>query len=134
MKLKRISAWACVAMLLASPAMADVSAPAKTNVTVTSLTPTAYTSTSSAVTVATALTFQQVFAANGSRHDCHVQNTSSDVEYVFLGATVSATTGASFQLNPGDTFNCTGPGGVATDAVQITSASLNGATAAAVTQ
>ena len=80
------------------------------------------TSTGASGSVITPNTFQQVFAANPARLGCIIQNTSTTVEDVFLGATGSAAIGSSLQLSPGAVFSCNAPGVVVTDAIQITSA------------
>jgi hypothetical protein len=79
-----------------------------------------YTSTEVGVTLGTAGTFSSALASNTSRHSCYVQNTSTDTEYYFFGATGSATTANSFQVPSGQSFNCAGPDGtVATDNVAM---------------
>lgn len=106
---------------------------ATVNVTLGTLAPNALTSTATGVTITTAGAFQQVLASSAGRQNCEIQNTSSDVEYVFLGSGV-ASTAASLVLNPGDIFTCAGALGVATDKVSMTSAALNSATAVVVAQ
>lgn len=107
--------------------------PVTTTVNLGTLTPNALTSTPTAVTITTAGTFQQVLALNASRANCEIQNTSQDVEYVYLGAGTAATA-SSLVLNPGDTFVCAGALGVATDKIQMTSATVSSATAVVVAQ
>lgn len=95
----------------------------------------AVTSTSTGVTITTALTFQSVLASNSSRKGCLVQNKSTDVEELFIGANGSATVAASLDLQPGQTFSCAASGGkVVTDNLSMTSKTLNGATAVVVSQ
>jgi len=78
------------------------------------------TAQSGAATSATAGTFTVALAASGTRKGCSIQNTSSTVEYLFLGTTASATTANSFQVAAGGTFNCASPAGtIAQDAVNI---------------
>lgn len=89
----------------------------------------ALTSTQVGGTVTTHGTFQQALASNASRKGCTIQNTSADTEYVFFGATVSATTAGSYKLTAGNALNCAVGGlGVATDNVAITSSVTDGAT------
>lgn len=92
------------------------------------------TSTSAAVTITTALTFQSALASSATRKGCLIQNTSVDVEYVFVGANGSASAAAALQLQPGQPFNCNFSGVVVTDNISMTSATLNGATAVVVSQ
>lgn len=57
-------------------------------------------------TSATANTFTAVLATNAARQGCLIQNTSTSTEYVFSGATASATLTNSFQLLAGGTYSC----------------------------
>lgn len=86
------------------------------------------TTTETGGTVTTHGTFQAALASAGGRKGCTVQNTSADVEYVFFGATVSATTTNSFQLAAGQSINCAVGGlSVATDNIAISSKTTDGA-------
>ena len=93
-------------------------------------TPLALTTTPTGSTVTTHGTFQSALASSATRKGCLLQNTSADTEYVFFGATGSATTSNSFQVSPnGGTINCaTQSGGVLTDNIAITSKTTDGAT------
>ena len=73
-------------------------------------------STSIASTVTTAGTFQSATPANTARKGCFIQNTSSYIEYIYLGATGSATLTNATQIQPGGTFTCAAPFGVVADA------------------
>lgn len=103
---------------------------------VTSVAVTGVTTTEAAGTITTHAVFQQALASNASRKGCTIQNTSTDVEYVFFGATVSATTANSFALGAasvtggqGGSINCSIGGlQVATDNIAITSKANDGAT------
>lgn len=94
------------------------------------------TTTEAAGTVTTHATFQSALASNSSRKGCTIQNTSTDIEYVFFGATGSATTSNAFALGAaagaggqGGSITCAIGGlGVATDNVAITSKTADGAT------
>lgn len=63
----------------------------------------------SGTTSGTINTFTAALAANAARKGCLIQNTSANTEYVYSGATGSATTTNSFQITAGGTYNC-GPG------------------------
>ena len=63
-------------------------------------------------TSATAGTFVSALAASGTRKGCLLQNTSSSVLYVYLGATSSATITNSLQISAGGSFGCMPPGGI----------------------
>lgn len=110
--------------------------------TVTGLTAKGVTTTESAGTVTTHATFQSALAANAARNGCTLMNTSTDIEYVFFGATGSATTSNSFALGAapvaggeGGSINCAVGGlSVATDNVAITSKTNDGATFVVSTQ
>lgn len=91
----------------------------------------AATSTLSAVTLTTAGTFQTVLSSG--RKSCRIQNTSTDLEYLFLGSG-TASASSSLQLLPGQVFSCADSGVVITDTIQMASAKLNGATAVAIQQ
>jgi hypothetical protein len=112
--------------LLAVPALADPSTGAVNGA--------GYPSTSAAVTITTHAVFQQLLAANSARKGCFIQNTSADTEYVFIGATASATTAASVKLISGAAMNCAS--GIITpyDNVAITSGATDGATAVVISQ
>lgn len=87
------------------------------------------TTTQSGGTVTTHGTFQSALASSGARQGCTLQNTSADLEYVFFGATGSATTSNSYQLGAGQSLNCAVGGlAVATDNIAITSKTTDGAT------
>lgn len=116
-----------------TPALGQTTKSASTPVTVASDQFQA-TSTPAGVTITTALTFQSVLASSGTRKGCLIQNTSSDVEYVFFGANGSATAAASLQLQPGQTLSCAANQIILTDNVSMTSATTNGATAVVVSQ
>lgn len=90
---------------------------------------TALTNTQAGGAVTTHGTFQQALAVNAARNGCTVQNTSADTEFVYFGATGSATTANSYKLAAGQSLNCAVGGlGVATDNVAITSLVTDGAT------
>lgn len=91
------------------------------------------TSTLAGGTVTTHNVFQQALAANAARKGCLIQNQSTDVEYVFFGATGSATETTSFALGPasvtgsaGGSVSCNFPGVVLTDNIAITSKTADG--------
>lgn len=67
-------------------------------------------------------TFQTLITNAQSRSGCLLQNTSTHTLYVYMGTLASATTALSFQLTPGQTFSCAGPGGtiVVSDTINIT--------------
>lgn len=102
----------------------------------------AVTTTETGGTVTTHTTFQSALASDAARNGCTIQNTSVDTEYVFFGATVSATTSNSFALGPasvaggqGGSINCAVGGlATATDNVAITSKTNDGATFVVSTQ
>lgn len=96
--------------------------------------PVAWPSTSTAVTITTHGTFQQIAPSALTRHGCFYQNTSADTEYLFLGATASATTANSIKVAPGAAVTCAAGPTVASDALQVTSAVTDGATGVLVTQ
>jgi hypothetical protein len=78
--------------------------------------------------VATPLTFQQVLNSNEGRRTCLIQNTSSDVLYVYLGVAASATVAGSFKLPANGFISCSDGLTVITNAIAITSATTAGAT------
>ncbi len=81
------------------------------------------TTTSEAITVTTANTFQSVLASNSSRKGCLVQYTGTTLGYVFFGANGSATEASSVHLLPYYTVSCNANGGlIATDNISVTSA------------
>lgn len=86
------------------------------------------TTTQIGSTVTTHGTFQSALASSGTRKGCMVQNTSADVEYVFFGATGSATTSNSFQLQSGQSLSCIAGNTILTDNVAISSKTTDGAT------
>lgn len=94
-----------------------------------SLAVTPLTNTQTPGTVTTHGTFQAALAASGTRNGCLIQNTSADTEYIFFGATGSATTSNAFKLGASQSISCSVGGlGVATDNIAITSAVTDGAT------
>lgn len=95
---------------------------------------TGHTTTQTGSTVTTHGTFQAALASSASRKGCMVQNTSADVEYVFFGATGSATTSNSFQLAAGQSISCNAGTTVLTDNVAISSKVTDGATYAVASQ
>lgn len=117
-----------------APVALSVDASGNANVNVVSTVASTATSTPAGVTITTAGTFQSVLASNSSRKGCLIQNTSKDVEYVFLGANGSATTAGSIQVQPGQRFGCREAGPTATDNISMTSGLINGATAVVVSQ
>jgi hypothetical protein len=81
--------------------------------------PNGNTSTETGGTLGAAGTFSSVAAANSNRRGCLLQNTSGDTEFVFFGATGSATTANSFQLGSLQSLNCASGGIVATDNIAV---------------
>ena len=91
-----------------------------------SVVPSAATSTSiNGTTSATALTFTSAAAANSSRKGCLVFNNSSNNEYVFFGATASATTANSILLAPQTGASCNAGSIVLSDNVAIASSAAS---------
>ncbi len=96
--------------------------------------PTGVTTTPVGGTVTTHGTFQTALASSGTRKGCLVQNTSTDIEYVFFGANGSATTATSLALGAasvaggqGGAISCSVGGlNVATDNIAITSKTADG--------
>lgn len=80
-------------------------------------------------TVTTANTFQQIVAADPTRHGCLIQNTSSNNEYLFYqGAVEIPSTAQSFILQPYAFFGCrASDGSPIKDALWITSATAGSA-------
>lgn len=103
--LKRLLA---VLLSLASPAWAQT----------LNVFPTTLTANS---TIAVTNTFQVALAApSGPRVGCAVQNQGTHVMYVFFGASASATTAKSFQLQAGQIIYCEAPPIILQDIVNIT--------------
>lgn len=96
--------------------------------------PLGVTSTQIGSTVTTHLTFQSALASSATRKGCLFVNTSADTEYVFFGATGSATTAASIPVVGKGSVSCNGGGIVLTDNVAVTSANTDGATYVVVSQ
>jgi hypothetical protein len=69
-------------------------------------TPIAYTSTTAAVTIAAAATYQSVLAANPARKGCMIMATSSTTANIRLGAPGTATATNVIPLAAGQTFSC----------------------------
>lgn len=107
----------------ASNDFSPVSVDASGNILVSSASQTssAATSTMGSGSVTTAATFQQVLPANSARRGGLIQNTSTVVMYLYLGATASATEAGSFQIAAGASFSLNQGDLVLTDAVQVTS-------------
>lgn len=96
--------------------------------------PAGATSAQTGSTVATHLTFQSALAASSARKGCLITNTSSDKEWVFFGATGSATTSNSLPLVAGQSLSCNTGAIVLTDNVAITSNVTDGAAFVAISQ
>lgn len=96
--------------------------------------PTNYTSTQIGSTVTTHLTFQSALAASASRKGCLIVNTSLDTEYVYFGATGSATTSNALPMPAGKSWSCSEGVIVLGDNVAITSNATDGATYVVVSQ
>jgi len=85
------------------------------------------TTTQAGGTITTHGVFQSALASSATRKGCLLQNTSSETEYVFFGATGSATTSNAFQVAAGNSVSCASPGGlVLTDNIAITSITTDG--------
>lgn len=92
------------------------------------------TSTPGGGSVTTGGAYQSALAANPSRLDCLIQNTSTQTLRVFVGAPGSATDASAFQIAPGGTFGCgTGNGFTLTDQISVSAANA-GATYVVVSQ
>ena len=75
--------------------------------------PSGVTTTQTAgTTSSTAGTFTSAAAASSTRKGCTLQNTSSAMEYLYLGATASGSATNAFMVSPGGFFSCPAPGGV----------------------
>lgn len=74
-------------------------------------------------TSATPNAFTTWIAQSNVRKGCSLQNAGTAVEYIFDNTTGSATptVGASYQVQPGGSFNCSSPGIVIGDLLQIAS-------------
>lgn len=92
------------------------------------------TSTQTNATVTTHLTFQSALASSATRKGCLLVNTSNDQEYVYFGATGSATTANSIPLIAGQSISCASAAVVASDNLAVTSATTDGATFVVVSQ
>lgn len=119
-----LGALAAVAMLCASPAMADP-LPVNTNLS-TDIKPTS-------TTITTHGTFQTLLAPNFDRHGCLIQNKSIDTVLVYFGATASATADLSVALGPasvavgaGGAVYCNGWGVLWQGNVAVTSLTADG--------
>ena len=78
-------------------------------------------------TIASTNVFQVALAApSGQRNGCTIQNTGTHVEYVYFGATASATTSNSYQVNPGQMIYCNAGNVVLQDIINITGTSGDG--------
>lgn len=78
-------------------------------------------------TVAVTNTFQIAINANQYRNACLVQNTGTHVEYIYFGATSSATLSNAFQISPGQTISCAIVNGlVLIDQINITGTAGDG--------
>lgn len=80
---------------------------------------TPYASTQVGVTLGSIGTFSSVLAFSSTRHGGLIENTSTDVEYVYFGTTGNATTTNAFQLAAGSFVQCTSVGGLASDNVAM---------------
>jgi len=78
--------------------------------------PTDFTSTGFSGTLSNS-SFSSVLSSNSTRNGCTIQNTGTDIEYVYFGILASATTSNSFQLSPGQTISCTSGEIVLTDGI-----------------
>jgi hypothetical protein len=78
------------------------------------------TTPASGTTSATPNTFTTLLAASTTRKGCSFQNTSTALEYIFVGSG-TATLVASYQIPAGNPFNCASSGVVIGDALQIAS-------------
>ena len=110
--MKRILA-AAIAVCLCSPAGAT--------------SPLGATTTTATSTISVTNTFQVALAGNTYRNACLIQNTGTHTEYVYFGATGSATTSNAFPISPGQTISCATVNGlVLTDIVNITGTAGDG--------
>lgn len=133
---------ALLALICASPALAQVTAPTYRNTAgqmqgadgvfilngdgTSGGIPVRTTSTTTNGTVAVANTFQSALAANANRRGCAIYNNSANAELIFLGAPGSATAANSIPLPAGGSFNCGSfQGIVLTDQISITSATVS---------
>lgn len=86
------------------------------------------TSTSTAATITTGGTWQTAIAASSSRKGCFIHNPSdaSEIIRVFVGATGTASDGASLTVQAGGTFSCAnGAGYVAQDNIAVKAATTS---------
>lgn len=90
--------------------------------------PLGVTTTQTGSTVTTHAVFQAALAASATRKGCLIQNTSADIEYIFFGATASATTSNTLQVAAGGSISCVTGGVVLQDNVAISSKTTDGAT------
>lgn len=133
---------AFIALIFASPALAQVTVPAYRNPAgqlqdsqgvvllntdgTSGGIPVRTTSTTTNGTVAVANTFQSALAGNANRRGCAIYNNSANAELIFLGAPGSATAANSIPLPAGGSFNCGSfQGIVLTDQISITSATVS---------
>lgn len=92
-------------------------------------------STSTAVVLAAADTFQQVIAASGNRLGCMVQNKGEAATVrIFLGAVGLATAARSIDIAPGETFSCASAGGLVINDAIAAAATVAGTSIVVVTQ
>lgn len=96
--------------------------------------PLGVTSTQIGSTVTTHGTFQAALAASASRKGCLIVNSSADTEYVFFGATGSATTSNAAPVAAGGAVSCVSGGIVLQDNIAISSQNTDGATYVVVSQ
>lgn len=73
-------------------------------------------------TVTTGGTFQVALAGNASRKGCAITNRGTHTQYIYFGATGSATIADSIPIAPGQQITCSMPGNlvVSPDIVNIT--------------
>lgn len=78
------------------------------------------TTTQTGGTIATGATFQTALTANTGRKACLIQNTSSHIMDVFVGALADATAAKSIQVAAAGTFTCNYGPAVLTGAINVT--------------
>jgi hypothetical protein len=96
--------------------------------------PSTATSTQAATTLGSAGTFSSVLASNTSRKGCLVENTSAENEWVYFGATGSATTANSLKVAAGYAVNCSSGPIVASDNIAVAGSVSSGDTVVVVSQ
>jgi hypothetical protein len=96
--------------------------------------PSTATSTQAATTLGSAGTFSSVLASNTSRKGCLVENTSAENEWVYFGATGSATTSNSLKVAAGYAVNCSSGPIVASDNIAVAGSVSSGDTVVVVSQ